>query len=44
MKKLSWADKKFGKVCKCGKRHAGISTPGHNLPKNSNEKCPYENN
>lgn len=36
---LSWADKKFGAVCKkCGVRHAGLSTPGENLP-NSRNKC-----
>jgi hypothetical protein len=41
--KLTWVDRKYGRVCKkCGKRHTGISTPGHNLPKDSNdckEKC-----
>ena len=34
----TWADLKFGKVCKCGVRHINIGTPGHNLPK-SNYKC-----
>lgn len=35
----TWADKKFGKVCKvCGTRHTFISTPGTNLPKSDN-KC-----
>jgi len=40
MGKLSWADKKFGKICKkCGKRHPFIGTPGVNLPKNADNEC-----
>jgi hypothetical protein len=35
--KLTWADKKFGRICKkCGKRHVSISTRGENLPKDYN--------
>lgn len=35
--KLTWADRKYGRVCKkCNKRHVLISTPGHNLPKQTN--------
>ena len=41
--KLTWADRKYGKVClKCGKRHINIGTPGSNLPKGTNyckQKC-----
>lgn len=35
---MKYVDKKFGKICKCGKRHIYIATHGENLPKN-NLKC-----
>lgn len=42
MKKLTWADKTYGPVCSCGKRHTKIFTHGHNLPKDSSVKCNNE--